>query len=219
MANSKPDGRFWHSSQSYGEKVYIWGGRTPQYGRDKETGQQTVVMIEEFSSMNRSWNTQDSDGIPHPGLSEVACASFENFLYFYGGNDGEELNGILSQLDLKTMTWLRLSSEKADNCPMRKDACGMAHFKTDGGKQKLLIMCGYANLTSEADMQNGGSSDGNSSFRRDERAQTAAGWTNEIHLFNIESGREGMTLMHAIAVLILLPAIDVSRTVVQCTLL
>ena len=196
MADS-PAGRFWHSSQSYGEKVYIWGGRTPLYGRDKETGQQSVVLVEEFNSMDRSWHPQETYGIPHPGLSEVACASFEHFLYFYGGSNGKELNGILSQLDLKTMTWLQLSSEKADNCPMRKDACGMVHFKTDDGKRKLLIMGGYADIVNNgrSDVQNGGSSDKSSSFYRDERAQTAAGWTNEIHLFNIESRHEGLTII------------------------
>ena len=195
----KPDGRFWHSSQSFGEKVYIWGGRTPQYGRDKETGQQTVVMIDEFNSMDRSWHTRETCEIPHSGLSEVACASFENFLYFYGGNNGEELNSILSQLDLKTMKWLQLPSKNMDKRPMRKDACGMVHFKTNGGKRQLLIMCGYAESEDgKVNTWNGGSSDENARFRIDENAQSAAGWTNEIHLFNIESGHEGMTILPSI---------------------
>ena len=196
----KPDGRFWHSSQCFGEKVYIWGGRTPQYRRkrNKETpGQQTVVTIEEFNSRTRSWHSRGTDGDPHPGLSEVACASFETFLYFYGGNSGKDLNGVLSQLDLNRMTWLRLSSEKAKKCPMKKDACGMVHFKTNGGKQKLLVMCGYAQSNDGGNTQNGGSSDENSRFRvqENENATETTGWTNEIHLFNIESGHEGLIIM------------------------
>ena len=176
MADLNPDARFWHVSQSVGENVYVWGGRA--FSEATET---LLKTINEFSTKTRSWCKKETEGTPHPGLSQVACASFGNFLYLYGGSTGEDLSGVLSKLDLTSMTWAQLSPEKAPHSPMKKDACGMIHFKTYEGKQKLLVMCGYAQL----DPDNTGSSDEKSELKPDvKNAVGRYGWTNEIHLFN-----------------------------------
>ena len=174
----KPDARFWHASQCVGDRIYVWGGRTRSYCQEK------LTYFEEFDSNKRSWRTlKDIEGISHPGVSQVACASFGDFLYFYGGNDGQDFNNILSQLDLKEKTWIQLSRENASLSPMKKDSCGMAHFTTQSGERKLIVMCGYGKI-------NGGSTDAASSFSEDKNSKKGGtGWTNEIHMFDITKGK------------------------------
>ena len=145
-----PDARFWHASQCVGDRVYVWGGRTKSYQQEK------MPCFEEFDSNKRSsgWDTltdvdpQDA----HPATSQVACASYSDFLYLFGGSDGNEFNNILSKLDLKKKKWERLTQQKnALTSPMEKDACGMAHFTTQSGEHILIVMCGYANTSHSTD--------------------------------------------------------------------
>ena len=182
MANSSPDARFWHTSQCVGDQVYVWGGQTKSYGQEK------LPVLEEFDCHERSWRTLiDIKGDSHPGVSQVACASFGDFLYLYGGNDGKDYNNILSQLDWKKKVWIQLSTKDASMSPMRKDACGMAHFTTQSGEQKLIVMCGYALLgPCSTDTASTFSPDKNSKFTTDHPEDT--GWTNEIHMFDIAKG-------------------------------
>ena len=187
----EPDARYWHTSQCIGEKVYIWGGRTSNYGKKEET-EKLRSTVQEYDATNRSWSERITKGTPHPGLAQVAGSSSEKFLYLYGGNDGERLNGILSQLNLKKMMWSQLSPENAKNSPMIKDACGMIHFQGHDGQEKLLLMCGYASPTDPHNRDNGGSSDRKSKFIPDDNSISGVqGWTNEIHVFNIATGNKG----------------------------
>ena len=178
---SEPKARFWHISQCVGGKLYIWGGRI--IGETKEKALRTVNEFDTRTG-SRSWHERETKGDPHPGFSQVASAAFGKYLYLYGGSDGEELNGVLSRLDLETMMWSQLSPENAVNGPMKKDACGMVHFRHQNGKHKLVIMCGYAQPFS-ADC---GSSDKMSNFEQDSKntlGDGVHGWTNEVHAFDI----------------------------------
>ena len=176
-----PDARFLHASQCIGDRVYVWGGRTK--------GDQEKLPFFEFDINKRTWRaladidvgSQDA----HPATSQVACASFSDFLYLFGGNDQKELNNILSKLDLKKKKWTRLTrQENASMSPMKKDACGMAHFTTQSGEHILIVMCGYSNNVSH-------STDTESKFewnKNSKHPDRDSGWTNEIHMFDTAKG-------------------------------
>ena len=207
-----PDARFWHASQCVGDRIYVWGGRTKSYQQEK------MPCFEEFDSNKRSsgWHTltdvdpQDA----HPATSQVACASYSDFLYLFGGSDGNEFNNILSKLDLKKKKWERLTQQKnASMSPMKKDACGMAHFTTQSGEHILIVMCGYANTPldhstdakSTSTLDKNPSTDAKSTFTPDKNSKNGvSGWTNEIHMFDIA---KGMSVQLAILFIMTLPNI------------
>ena len=179
----EPRSRFWHSSQLVGENVVVRGGCIP--GIDDEEGREDMVKkIEMFDIKTRKWCERKTKGDHHPGLSAVACASHGNYLYAYGGLDGEDLNGVLSQLDLETLVWTQLSPAETSVGPLKKDASGIVHF----GHGMLAVLCGYAHPT-KPDLSNGGSSDLGSTFikRGGIPNYGGGGWTNEIHIFDIQS--------------------------------
>ena len=147
-----PSSRFWHFSQLVGNNVYVGGGNIPSY-KSKKGRVRLTRTIEQFNIEERTWRQLETTGDHHPGLTAVACASFGKYLFAYGGNNSERLNGVLSQLDLETLTWLQLSPETADG-PMRKDASGMVHF----GEDNLAVVCGYAQPRDQIKCH-GGSSD------------------------------------------------------------
>ena len=185
-----PSPRFWHFSQLFNSNVYIGGGNIPKYNKTRSRSHLATI-IEKFDVRNKIWQQRETTGDHHPGLTGVACASFGKYLFAYGGNDAKDLNGVLSQLDLDTFIWSQLSPETADG-PMKKDASGMVHF----GEDKLVVVCGYAepkrtfvekSLLSKSLKSTGGSSDTKSVFiqRSPEPTRDKGGWTNEIHIFNI----------------------------------
>ena len=168
----EPCSRFWHFAVSSGGLVYIRGGSTADFNSGNSR-QQLAKTIEQFDPTKEVWRQLKTKGVPHPGLSAVACVSFGGCLYTFGGFDGERLHCTLSQLELKTLTWSQLS---AAGGPMRKDACGMAYFNSN----KLAVIGGYGHLAGP--IQPG------SLFIPNERFSDGTGWTNEIHIFNISAG-------------------------------
>ena len=176
----EPQSRFWHSSQLVGDSVVVRGGCIP--GIDSKRGRHRMMKrIEEFDIKARRWRELKTKGDRHPGLSAVACASSGKHLFAYGGLDGVVLNGVLSQLDLETLEWTQLSP-KTSAGPLRKDASGMVHF----GDGKLAVVCGYA-YPSKQRLPNGGSSDPGSTFiPRNGVPDDGSGWTNEMHIFDLE---------------------------------
>ena len=173
-----PTSRFWHFSQLVGSNVYVGGGNIPSY-KSKRGRARLTRTIEQFNVEERTWQQLETTGDHHPGLTGVACASFGKYLFAYGGNNSECLNGVLSQLNLETLTWSQLSPETADG-PMTKDASGMVHF----GEDSLAVVCGYVEPR-DPTKYNGGSSDRGSRFiERDGPSAEGGGWTNEMHIFN-----------------------------------
>ena len=169
----EPCSRFWHSAASVEGLVYIRGGNTSDFNSSK---QELASTLEQFDPVHDAWRKLTTKGTPHPGLSAVACASSGGCLYTYGGFDGEELHDTLSQLDLRTLEWSQLSTEKTLDGPMRKDACGMVHFHGN----KLAVIAGYAIPTGP--IQSG------STFVPNELFADGTGWTNEFHVFDIDGG-------------------------------
>ena len=171
----KPSSRFWHIATSLKEMVYIRGGNTPDFSTES-CKQRLSGTLEQFDPVNDVWHQLITRGTPHPGLSAVACASFGGCLYAYGGYDGEQLQGTLSKLDLKTLMWSQLSHEEAESSPMKKDASGMVWFHNN----KLALIGGYAQPTGPIQL--------GSSFVSNELFTDGTGWTNEFHVFDISLG-------------------------------
>ena len=176
MAEREPHPRFWHSAVSWEGKVYVRGGSTPKFDTD-EGKRELVSTLEQYDPINQVWRQLTTTGTFHPGLSAVACVTYGDHLYTYGGFDGRDVCGMLSQLNLRTLVWARLSQEAAAGGPMRKDACGMAHF----GGDKLAVIGGYADPS--------GPIQAGSSFVLNERFNDGSGWTNEFHVFDIGKGK------------------------------
>lgn len=180
----EPPARFWHFSHLYENKLYVRGGCTPNF--DSEKGREDAAKtVEQFDILSREWRQLKTKGNPHPGLTAVATArSFGKHLYAFGGFDAEteseRHHGVLSQLDLETLTWERLSQETPDG-PMRKDACGMVHLEDNN----LAVFCGYATPSDQSQL-NGGSSDSQSEFKPNKNLKDGTGWTNEIHFFSVK---------------------------------
>ena len=178
----EPKSRFLHVGSSVCDgpgQLIVWGGQTSEF--DSNDGRiQLASVVEQFDIHSEVWCQRDTGGTPHPGLSFAACTSFGNRLFIYGGCYNGILsnnNGVLSCLDLKTLTWSQLSlAGGTAGGPMRKVGCGIVHFHHD----KLAVIGGYGIPT--VPTQPG------SAFIRSTRFTDGRGWTNEIHVFDISQG-------------------------------
>ena len=119
-------------------------------------------------------------GPPHPGLSGAACTSFGDYLFTYGGqyygDSGLDVSGVLSCLNIKTLTWTQLCPVGTARGPMRKVGCGMVHVSSD----KLAVIGGSGFPT--------GPTQPGSSFIMNTQFTDGSGWTNEVHVFDLSQG-------------------------------
>ena len=168
----EPAARYFHVCFSLNNRVYVWGGRTV----DLETGLEADEIklgscIEQFDPDLEDWRQLNTAGTPHPGLTNAACVSDGENTFMYGGISGRRYDGVLSRLNLETLTWSQLSPETAGG-PMRKSGCGLIIVQ-----DKVLLVGGSGIPTGpippHATFAN--SSDG-------------SGWSNEIHEFNMSQG-------------------------------
>ena len=171
----EPASRFWHASFSSNGRQYVWGGRTVDF----ETGSVDARIklgscIEQFDPCHEVWRQLNTAGTPHPGLVGVACASVGENVYMYGGASLKRFEGVLSKLNLKTLTWSQLGPEAAGG-QMRKDGSGLIIVH-----DKLVVIAGFGIPTGPIQPQ--------ATFIRDTRSIDGRGWSNEIHEFNISQG-------------------------------
>ena len=173
----EPTARLYSTFISTQRHLYLWGGRTVTF----ETGSvdariQHARCIEQFDPYLEVWRQLNTTGTPHRGLASAASASVADQLYMYGGDNGKRYEGVLSLLNLKTLTWSQLCQEATDGGPMRKDGCSMVGFHGD----HLAVIGGYGIPA--------GPTQRGASFIRDTDFTDGRGWTNEIHIFNINQG-------------------------------
>ena len=182
--SDEPSSRFFHVATSVSDgstsQVIVWGGETTEfYTNDARRIQQLASVVEQFDVRTEVWCQRYTRGNPHPGLSTAACASLGNYLFVYGGHyedKGSSISGVLSCLDVKTLTWSQLCPAGIAGGSMRKAACGMVHFHHD----KLAVIGGYG-------IPSGPAQPG-STFIRDTEETDGRGWTNEIHIFDLSQG-------------------------------
>ena len=178
MAGKKPyepSPRLFHSTFSSSERLYVRGGLTVA----AETGSKDDLIqlgscIEQFDPCHEVWCQLNTAGTPHPGLSRAACASLGENVYMYGGFSWKGYEGVLSKLNLKTLTWSQLSPKTAGG-PMRKLGCGLIIVH-----DKLVVIGGYGIPTGPIQPQ--------ATFISDTQDTDGSGWSNEIHEFNISQG-------------------------------
>lgn len=178
----QPSKRCWHTTFSVGLRIFAWGGRTETKQFSRRRGREELsAEIAEFDPCNETWRPLPTRGTPHPGLSAAACVAVGDQVYFYGGFDGEEYRGVLSKLDMTTLTWSELYAEEAQpDGPTKKVASGLVHFTDSSGRRYLALFGGYgksANLTREPDVEP----------VKDNICYKEDGWTDEFHVFNLDT--------------------------------
>ena len=140
------------------------------------SGKDVRTYIERFDPYLEKWAGQPlkTKGIPHPGQFYAACASYEEFMYLYGGYNREEKpTGVISSLNLKTLQWRQVCA-KASGGPKQKIGLCMVYFND----RKLMMVCGYGPRTP---------TDNSSSFVKDEDDPNY-GWSKKVHVLHISEG-------------------------------
>ena len=171
----EPSARFCHVSCSSDGQVIVWGGQTSECFVSIQDRFNLASVIQQLDPLTEVWSQHETRGPPHPGLSVAACTSSINYLYFYGGHSGEHWSGVLSCLDLKSLTWTLLCPETAGG-PMGKVWCGIVPFNN----HHLAVIGGYGCPTDPT--QPG------STFIRDTNYNDGRGMSNEFHVFDISQG-------------------------------
>ena len=174
----EPVARLKHAAFPVEGRVYVRGGRTADFvlgSEDEKT--KLATFIEQFDPHLEVWRQLNTSGTPHPGLSVACCTSFGEHVYIYGGFSGKGYEGVLSCLNVNTLTWSLLCPE-TDGGPMKKCGSGMFMFKYG---DKVAVIGGYGIPT--------GPTQPGATFTRDTKCMDGRGWSNEFHVLDIRQGR------------------------------
>ena len=167
----EPKPRLWHYAGAVRGELFIFAGMTADFEKTKETVSSTIEVFDQYLEQ---WRQLKTTGSPPRGLYHDGgcCVSPGGDLYVYGGNDGSTRRGGLYKLS--SLKWSQLSGELDVNGPMKKAGCRMICFS----KNKVAVIGGYG--PPPASLQPG------ASFVKDKRFTNGHGWTNEIHIFDID---------------------------------
>ena len=158
-SNNSPSARGWPFIASAGNLVYLWGGRG-------DTEPEAVFL---FRRNTETWARQCARG-PHPpaGLSEGGCCISGQHLYTYGGRDRELQHAVLNELNTNSWTWRKLS-DCGTGGPGKKSGCRMIPYQD----QLLVVGGAYDKWPSS----------------RQAGASYEAGYTDEVHSYNLTTGK------------------------------
>ena len=157
--NTYPSARAFPFVASAGNLVYLCGGH-------EETELKAVFL---FRRDTKTWARQRTRG-PHPpaGLHNGGCCISGQHLYIYGGWDGKSYHGVLYELNTNSWTWRKLSDDRAWG-PGKKSGCRMIPYQ-----DQLLVVGGVYDKTTSS---------------RQAGASYEDGYTNEVHCFNLTTGK------------------------------
>ena len=157
--STSPSARACPFVASAGNLVYLWGGHG-------DTEPEAVFL---FRRDTETWARRRTRG-PHPpaGLHNGGCCVSGQHLYIYGGHDGKSRYGTLYELNTNSWTWRKLSDDGAGG-PVKKSGCRMIPHQD----QLLLVGGWYKEMPSS----------------RQAGASYEHGWTNEVHCFNLTTGK------------------------------
>ena len=184
----EPKPRFDHVAVSSRGQVIVWGGVTlvsddPAADPSRLKSAPTSV-VEQFDPCTEVWCQRSTVGTPHPGLRCATCTLSHdgNDLFMYGGVGlGKDLvsstRGVLSRLNIKTLTWSLLCPEAVVGGPMNKYGAGMYMFKS-GDKVAVIGGLGYPT----------GPTQPGATFTKSTKHTDGRGWSNEFHVFDISQG-------------------------------
>ena len=133
-----------------------------------------LSIVETFDPFLEMWEQQPTTGSPPLGLCTGACSSLMDSLYSFGGIDGRKYHNSLHCLSTSVREWRELGESNPQDGPMEKRLCRMVTFNNDA----LALFGGYG--IPRGTIQPG------SSFIKNEA--DGSGWTNELHLFNVNKG-------------------------------
>ena len=167
---SEPSPRLGQFSAVVEGKLCVYGGRTKDF-RGEKSG--LASSVHSFDGFQESWYSEDTGGVPPPGLYGGACASAGHHVYIYGGGDGSARQSSLHQLDTRTWTWKQLSSTATTTGPMRKSGCGMVAYGSN------LVLFGGRGIPS-------GPTQPGAKFVNS--TKYTGGRTNELHTFDLIKG-------------------------------
>ena len=159
-SHAPPSARSCPFIASVGEHVYLWGG----WGdREPET-----VFIHHHDA--GTW-TRDVTKGPHPpaGLRNGSCTTSGQRLYLYGGYGGGSYHGDLYELNIKNLTWTNVCDGGGAGGPGKKAGCSMIFYQ-----DQLLVVGGYYGKTPSS---------------RQAGASYEGGRTNEVHSYNVTTGK------------------------------
>ena len=144
---------------SAGELVYLWGG----FG-DNEP--ETVFI---YHHDTETWTREVTKG-PHPpaGLNNGGCTISGQCLYFYGGAVRGSYHGDLYELNIKSWTWRKVC-DGGTGGPRKKEGCKMISYQD----QLLVVGGAYGKIPSS----------------RQAGARYELGRTNEVHSYNLTTGK------------------------------
>ena len=179
MQLNEPAARFNHAAFSVEGRVYVRGGRTADFELGSEDEKiKLATCVEQFDPYLEVWRQLNTTGTPHTGLAAYGCTSFGEHAYMYGGISRERYEGVLSCLNVKTLTW-SLICPGTDGGPMKKYGSGMFMFKYG---EKVAVIGGYGIPT--------GPTQPGATFTRNTRFTDGRGWSNEFHVFDISQGKK-----------------------------
>ena len=171
----EPSPRFGHYAAPVGGRCLLWGGHVPDFsasGRKK-----LASTVEIFDPYLEVWEQQATSGVSPPGLVGGVCASLSDQLCSFGGGlDGASYYNSLHMLDPTSLEWKELRVLNQAGGPMRKMGCGMVSCNGD----RLALFGGYGFPT--------GPTQPGATFTKNTSITDERGWTNELHIFNINEG-------------------------------
>jgi len=170
----EPSPRFLHHATPVGGRCFLWGGRVPDFSASGRMKLASTVEI--FDPYLEVWERRPTFGVPPPGLYYGTSVSLLHQLYSFGGFDGTSRYNTLHTLDPNSLEWKeQLVLNQADG-PMRKRSCGMVPY----GQDKLALFGGYGIPI--------GPTQPGATFTKSTSSTDGSGWSNELHIFNINEG-------------------------------
>ena len=158
--SAPPSARAWPFVASTGELVYMWGGR-------EDRVPETIFI---FHHETRAWTRELTQGVhPPAGLHNGGSTVSGQSLYLYGGAVRLSCHSNLYELDTKNWTWRKVSDGGAAG-PGKKTGCRMISYQ-----DRLLVV---------------GGDHGKTPTSRQTGASYEDGKTNEIHSYNLTTGKK-----------------------------
>ena len=165
----EPSPRFAHYAAEVNGQLYFYSGRTVRYTAEKEKLQSLVKVLD---PLTETWTQKTTEGDIPPGMYQGACTSAGQDMFTLGGRIENLWYGDLYRLKAtqNSLRWTRLTSVA------KKSGCGMVCFNS----KHLLLFAGYG--PPPTDIQPG------AVFTRNTQFTDGSGWTNELHLFDLDTG-------------------------------
>ena len=143
---------------------YCWRGT----GSNKRSNSLSV-----YECCTETWTMKPTTGPEHPGLWGGCSFIVGRYLYSFGGFDGFTYYNDMSKLDLDTLQWSKVQTTGSQ--PIRKAGCGLVRVD----ERTLCCIGGYGTGPTQPGL----------TFTRNTDYSDGRGWTNEIHLFDVQDGR------------------------------